>query len=232
MDDQSELYNNLNSMISTYNKQRSSIGDASTLNAEHLNKLRSNLADAERALQTAPDELLTAQRALASSDAAYSKTFKAQIKKAGTAEVDKLNTEFKTAYNAISDLIDYYDTQQTFKDYVGDLSENYNANIKATQSSIDGIKGKRNINNRLSRFYTKQRSTAGWALSYFKVIYWTLFVVQLFATAYLVMKKSVSGKTVMYLSIGLLLYFAIPLWSYIASGAKPIAKIFSLFPTP
>lgn len=227
-----DLYNNLNSMISTYNKQRSSIGDTATLNAEHLSTLRSNLADAERTLRTAPEKLLTAQRALASSDDAYSRTFKKQVKTAGNAAVERLKTEFETSYDTILDLIDYYDTQQAFKGYVGDLESNYKENIQKTQSSIDDMRGDRNIDNRLSKFYTNQRSVADWALSYFKVIYWTLFLVQLFATAYAVVKKKVSGKTIAYLAIGLVLYLAIPMWSYIVSGAKPVAKVLSLFPTP
>ena len=221
-----QLNTQMNNMINEFNKQRDAgfICDTKCQNNQTVRDWQHKVVQKEDTLANASKSLLNAQRQLASYDSSYKPTFNTNINDMADQEIEKLQTQFETAYNNIIQNLDFYDTQIALQNSLLDIKQ-------YQQNKLDDISGNvaRNtsevaVNRRQATFYSKETSVLDITISYLRIIYWTLFAIQVIATVMIVKNK----KGI--LTIILLAIF--PLYNTLYPILQHFITALSLFPSP
>jgi|TARA_R110002074_G_scaffold318033_1_gene488458 DNA replicative helicase MCM subunit Mcm2 (Cdc46/Mcm family) len=224
-----QLNTQMNNMINEFNKQRDAgfICDTKCQNNQTVRDWQHKVVQKEDTLANASKSLLNAQRQLASYDSSYKPTFNTNINDMADQEIEKLQTQFETAYNNIIQNLDFYDTQIALQNSLLDIKQ-------YQQNKLDDISGNvaRNtsevaVNRRQATFYSKETSVLDITISYLRIIYWTLFVIQIIASIMFVKNEK---EDLLILTIVLLAIF--PLYNTLYPILKNIITAFGLFPTP
>jgi len=224
-----QLNTQMNNMINEFNKQRDAgfICDTKCQNNQTVRDWQHKVVKKEDTLANASKSLLNAQRQLASYDSSYKPTFNTNINDMADQEIEKLQTQFETAYNNIIQNLDFYDTQIALQNSLLDIKQ-------YQQNKLDDISGNvaRNtsevaVNRRQATFYSKETSVLDITISYLRIIYWTLFVIQIIASIMFVKNEK---EDLLILTIVLLAIF--PLYNTLYPILKNIITAFGLFPTP
>ncbi len=217
-----EMYN----MISEFNKQREAgfICDTECQNDQTIRDWQYKVVQKENTLANASNNLLDAQRQLASYDSSYRTTFDKNINEMADKEIDKLQTKFDTASNNILQNLDYYDTQVAFQNSLNNIDENQQNKLTDITSTIANNIGQVQVNRRKATFYAQEGNMLTYTILYLQIIYWTLFTIQIIA-AIMLAKGSNSIRTIVLLAI-------FPLYNTLYPVLQKFLKLLSLFPSP
>ena len=190
MTDNAQLDNQLSQMINEFNKQRESglICDTECQNSQNIRNWQHKVTQKEDTLQNASQDLLTAQRTLASYDKGYRPTFATQINNMADANMQELQNEFDRAKNSILQNLDFYDTQIAFKGKMQDIKQFQDNKINDVSGKVASNAGDSAVNQRLASFYTKQTGLIERTIPYLRIIYWALFSIQVIAAIMLFRK--------------------------------------------
>ena len=226
MTDNNQLNTQMNNMINEFNKQREAgfICDTKCQNNQTVRDWQHKVVQKEDTLANASKSLLNAQRQLASYDSSYRPTFNTNINDMAEKEMDKLQTQFDTAYNNIIQDLDFYDTQIAFQNSLLDIKRYQQNKLNDISGNVARNVGKVAVNRRKATFYSKETSVLDLTISYLQIIYWTLFAIQVIAAIMLVKNKKVI------LTIVLLAIF--PLYNTLYPILKNFITALSLFPSP
>ncbi len=226
MTDNNQLNTQMNNMINEFNKQRDSgfICDTKCQNNQTVRDWQHKVVQKEDTLANASKNLLNAQRELASYDSSYRPTFNTNINDMAEKEMDKLQTQFDTAYNNIIQDLDFYDTQIAFQNSLLDIKQYQQNKLNDISGNIARNAGNIAVNRREATFYSKETSVLDLTISYLQIIYWTLFAIQVIAAVMLVKNKKVI------LTIVLLAIF--PLYNTLYPILQNFITALSLFPSP
>ena len=226
MSDNIQLNTQMNNMINEFNKQREAgfICDTKCQNNQTVRDWQHKVVQKENILANASKNLLTAQRKLASYDSSYRPTFKTNINDMADKEMDKLQTQFDAAYNSINQNLDFYDTQVAFQTSLLDINQYQQHKLNDVSGNVARNAGDNAVNRRKATFYSKETSVLDLTISYLQIIYWTLFAIQVIATA--LMAKNKKGI----LTIILLAIF--PLYNTLYPILQHFITALSLFPSP
>ena len=85
------------------------------------------------------------------------------------------------------------------------------------------------VNQRLASFYSKQNGLVSRTIAYERIIYWTLFSIQVIA-ALMMFRKTKKNRTSILLGIVLLMIF--PLYNTLYPIFEKIWEVLKLFPSP
>jgi len=221
-----KLNTQMNNMINEFNKQREAgfICDTECQNNQTIRDWQHKVVQKEDTLANASKNLLNAQRQLASYDSSYRPTFNANINDMADKEMNKLQTQFDTAYSTIMQNLDFYDTQIAFQNSLLDVKRYRQNKLDDVSGNVARNAGDVAVNRRQATFYSKETSVLDLTISYLQIIYWTLFAIQVIAAAMLTKHK----KGI--LTIVLLAIF--PLYNTLYPILQNFITAFSLFPTP
>ena len=226
MSDNNQLNTQMNNMIAEFNKQRESgfICDTKCQNNQTIRDWQHKVVQKENTLANASKNLLNAQRKLAAYDSSYRPTFKTNINDMADKEMDKLQTQFDAAYNSINQNLDFYDTQVAFQTSLLDINQYQQNKLNDVSGNVARDTGDNAVNRRKATFYSKETGLLDLTISYLQIIYWTLFAIQVIATA--LMAKNKKGI----LTIILLAIF--PLYNTLYPILQHFITALSLFPSP
>ena len=120
MTNNAQLDSQLSKMINEFNKQRASglICDTECQNNQNIRSWQHKVTERENTLANASQDLLTAQRTLASYDKSYRATFANDINTMADMTIDKLQADFDQAKQSILQNLDFYDTQMAFQNHM------------------------------------------------------------------------------------------------------------------
>ena len=231
MTDNVQLNNQLSQMINEFNKQRESglICDTECQNSQNIRNWQHKVTQKEDTLQNASQDLLTAQRTLASYDKGYRPTFATQINDMADSNIQELQNEFDRAKNSILQNLDFYDTQIAFKGKMQDIKQFQDNKINDVSGKVASNAGDSAVNQRLASFYTKQTGLIERTIPYLRIIYWALFSIQVIAAIMLFRK---SGKNKLFIILGIVLLAIFPLYNTLYPILEKMFHIFKLFPSP
>ena len=226
MTDNNQLNTQMNNMINEFNKQREAgfICDTKCQNNQTVRDWQHKVVQKEDTLANASKSLLNAQRQLASYDSSYRPTFNTNINDMAEKEMDKLQTQFDTAYNNIIQNLDFYDTQMAFQNSLLDIKRYQQNKLDDISGNVARNAGNIAVNRRKATFYSKETGVLDLTISYLQIIYWTLFAIQVIAAVILVKNKKVI------LTILLLAIF--PLYNTLYPILQNLITALSLFPSP
>jgi hypothetical protein len=142
-------------------------------------------------------------------------------------EIEKLQTQFDTAYDNIIQDLDFYDTQIAFKNSLQDIQQYQQNKLYDISGDVARNIGDVAVNRRKATFYSKETSVLELTISYLQIIYWTLFAIQIIAAVMLVTNEKEYSPV---LTIVLLAIF--PLYNTLYPVLKNFIIALSLFPTP
>jgi len=216
-------------MINEFNKQREAgfICDTKCQNDQTVRDWQHKVVQKEDTLANASKSLLNAQRQLASYDSSYRPTFNTNINDMAEKEMDKLQTQFDTAYNNIIQDLDFYDTQMAFQNSLLDIKRYQQNKLNDISGNASRNEGNVAVNRRKATFYSKETSVLDLTISYLRIIYWTLFVIQIIAAIMFVKNEK---EDLLILTIVLLAIF--PLYNTLYPILKKFITVLSLFPSP
>ena len=108
MTNNAQLDSQLSKMINEFNKQRDSglICDTECQNNQNIRSWQHKVTERENTLANASQDLLTAQRTLASYDKSYRATFANDINNMANMTIDKLQDDFDQAKQSILQNLD------------------------------------------------------------------------------------------------------------------------------
>jgi len=231
MANNAQLNDQLSKMISEFNKQRESglICDTECQNEQNIRNWQHKVTQRETTLATASQDLLKAQRTLASYDKSYSATFAKNINNMAEAAIDKLQDDFDRAKQSILQNLDFYDTQMSFKSKMQDIKDFQQNKLNDVSGNVARNAGDTAVNQRLASFYSKQNGLVSRTIAYARIIYWTLFSIQVIA-ALMMFRKTKKNRTSILLGIVLLMIF--PLYNTLYPIFEKIWEVLKLFPSP
>ncbi len=225
-----QLDGQLSKMINEFNKQRESglICDTECQNQQNIRNWQHTVTQKQNILSTAPQELLNAQRELASYDSSYRTTFASNVKKLANTQIDKLQNEFDQARQSILQDLDFYDTQMAFKNSMQDISNYQKNKLYDGSQNVAKNTGDNAVNHRLATFYSKQTNLVSRTISYLRIIYWILFAIQITAT--IINFRKIKNK--FYIILGIVILALFPLYNTLYPIFEKIFHILKLFPSP
>jgi len=231
MTDNVQLNNQLSQMINEFNKQRESglICDTECQNSQNIRNWQHKVIKKETTLQNASKDLLGAQRTLASYDKGYRPTFATQINDMADSNIQELQNEFDRAKNSILQNLDFYDTQIAFKGKMQDIKQFQDNKINDVSGKVASNAGDSAVNQRLASFYTKQTGLIERTIPYLRIIYWTLFLIQVIAAIMLFRKPN---KNKLFIILGIVLLAIFPLYNTLYPILEKMFHILKLFPSP
>ena len=196
MTDNNQLNTQMNNMINEFNKQREAgfICDTKCQNNQTIRDWQHKVVQKENTLANASKNLLNAQRKLAAYDSSYRPTFKTNINNMADKEMDNLQTQFDAAYNSINQDLDFYDTQIAFQTSLLDINQYQQHKLNDVSGNVARNAGDNAVNRRKATFYSKETSVLDLTISYLQIIYWTLFAIQVIATALMAKNKKVYSQ--------------------------------------
>jgi len=230
MNNSTDLNESLSTLITNFNANRESICDSQCQDSNNISKLQADVAKAQINVQSAPSNLLNAQRKLSTYDTIYKTTFDKNIQKMAEKKMEKLTDEFYDIKENIEQYLNYYDTQIYFKNNMREVKQLQDKNINKINKNIAASAGNLAVNRRLANFYFEETTLTDWTISYLEVIYWILFVIQVASAMRLIYSVKTHNKGNIILSI--LLLAILPLYQTLAYILRPVIKALSLFPTP
>jgi len=222
-----QLNTQMNNMINEFNKQREAgfICDTKCQNDQTVRDWQHKVVQKEDTLANASKSLLNAQRQLASYDSSYRPTFNTNINDMAEKEMDKLQTQFDTAYSNIIQDLDFYDTQIAFQNSLLDIKRYQQNKLNDISGNVERNKGTVAVNRRKATYYSKETSVLDLTISYLQIIYWTLFAIQIIAAIMLKKKNEEAMLTIVLLAI-------FPLYNTLYPILKNFTTALSLFPSP
>ncbi len=231
MANNAQLNDQLSKMINEFNKQRESglICDTECQNDQNIRNWQHKVTKRETTLSTASQDLLKAQRTLASYDKSYRATFAKNISDMADTTIDKLQDEFDRSKRSILQNLDFYDTQMAFKNKMQDIKDYQQNRLNDVSGNVARNTGGTAVNQRLASFYSKQTGLVGRTIAYVRIIYWTLFSIQVIA-ALMMFRKTKKNRTAILLGIVLLVIF--PLYNTLSPIFENIWQVLKLFPSP
>ncbi len=231
MTNNAQLDDQLSKMINEFNKQRESglICDTECQNNQNIRNWQHKVTKRETTLNTASQDLLKAQRTLASYDKSYSATFAKNINDMADAAIDKLQDDFDRAKQSILQNLDFYDTQMAFKNKLQDIKAYQQNKLNDVSGNVARNAGDTAVNQRLASFYSKQTGLVNRTTAYLRIIFWTLFSIQVIA-ALMMFRKTKKNRTSILLGIVLLVIF--PLYNTLFPIVEKIWQALKLFPSP
>jgi hypothetical protein len=231
MANNAQLNDQLSKMINEFNKQRESglICDTECQNDQNIRNWQHKVTNRETTLSTASQDLLKAQRTLASYDKSYRATFAKNISDMADTTIDKLQDEFDRSKRSILQNLDFYDTQMAFKNKMQDIKDYQQNRLNDVSGNVARNIGGTAVNQRLASFYSKQTGLVGRTIAYVRIIYWTLFSIQVIA-ALMMFRKTKKNRTAILLGIVLLVIF--PLYNTLSPIFENIWQVLKLFPSP
>ena len=231
MANNAQLNDQLSNMINEFNKQREAglICDTDCQNAQNIRNWQYKVTKRKTTLANAPQNLLDAQRTLASYDNAYKGTFSNQINTMANTAIDKLQTDFDRAKQSILQNLDFYDTQLAFKNKLQDIKAYQQNKLNDVSGNVARNAGDTAVNQRLASFYSKQTGLVNRTIAYLRIIFWTLFSIQVIA-ALMMFRKTKKNRTAILLGIVLLVIF--PLYNTLYPIFEKIWQALRLFPSP
>ena len=125
--------------------------------------------------------------------------------------------------------LDFYDTQMAFKGKMRDIKQFQENKINDVSGNVASNAGDSAVNQRLASFYTKQTGLIERTIPYLRIIYWTLFAIQVIAAIMLFRK---SNKNRLFIILGMVLLAIFPLYNTLYPILEKIFHIFKLFPSP
>jgi len=143
--------------------------------------------------------------------------------------IDELQSEFDQAKNNILQNLDFYDTQMAFKGKLQDIKQYQQNKLNDVSGNVARNAGDTAVNQRLATFYSKQTGVVERTTAYLRIIYWTLFTIQIIAAIMLFRKTS---KNKMPIILGIVLLAIFPLYNTLYPVLKNIIHVFNLFPSP
>ena len=229
MTNDSQLNTQMNKMLNEFNKQREAgfICDTKCQNDQTVRDWQHKVVQKEDTLANASKSLLNAQRQLASYDSSYRPRFNTNINDMADQEIEKLQTQFDTAYDNIIQDLDFYDTQIAFKNSLQDIQQYQQNKLYDISGDVARNIGDVAVNRRKATFYSKETSVLELTISYLQIIYWTLFAIQIIAAVMLATNEKEYSPV---LTIVLLAIF--PLYNTLYPVLKNFIIALSLFPTP
>ena len=231
MTNNAQLDSQLSKMINEFNKQRASglICDTECQNNQNIRSWQHKVTERENTLANASQDLLTAQRTLASYDKSYRATFANDINNMADMTIDKLQADFDQAKQSILQNLDFYDTQMAFQNHMQTIKNYQQTRLNDVSNNVARNSGDTAVNQRLASFYSKQTGLVHRSIAYFRIIYWTLFVIQIIGAIMLFRK---SGKNKMYIILGIVLLAVFPFYNTLYPLFEKLFHIFKLFPSP
>ena len=231
MTNNAQLDSQLSKMINEFNKQRDSglICDTECQNNQNIRSWQHKVTERENTLANASQDLLTAQRTLASYDKSYRATFANDINNMADMTIDKLQDDFDQAKQSILQNLDFYDTQMAFQNHMQTIKNYQQTRLNDVSNNVARNAGDTAVNQRLASFYSKQTGLVHRSIAYFRIIYWTLFVIQIIGAIMLFRKSS---KNKMYIILGIVLLAVFPFYNTLYPLFEKLFHIFKLFPSP
>ena len=231
MADNNQLNAEMYNMIKQFNSQRDQglICDTACQNNQNIRNWQSKVTQKETTLANASQNLLNAQRELASYDSSYRPTFNTNINTMADKEMQKLQDNFDDAKQSILQNLDFYDTQIAFKNSMQNISEYQQNKLNDVSGNVARNAGDTAVNQRLATFYLKETNLLDLTLSYLKIIYWTLFVIQVIAAVMLLQGKNVNRG---FIILGIVILAIFPLYNTFLPYLQKTFEIMKLFPTP
>jgi len=231
MTNNAQLDDQLSKMINEFNKQRESglICDTECQNNQNIRNWQHKVTEREKTLANASQNLLNAQRTLASYDSSYRTTFANDVNRMADVAIDELQSEFDQSKNNILQNLDFYDTQMAFKGKLQDIKQYQQNKLNDVSGNVARNAGDTAVNQRLATFYSKQTGVVERTTAYLRIIYWTLFTIQIIAAIMLFRKTS---KNKMPIILGIVLLAIFPLYNTLYPVLKNIIHVFNLFPSP
>ena len=110
-----------------------------------------------------------------------------------------------------------------------DIKQFQENKINDVSGNVASNAGDSAVNQRLASFYTKQTGLINRSIPYLRIIYWTLFTIQVIAAIMLFRKSS---KNRLFIILGIVLLAIFPLYNTLYPILEKIFHIFKLFPSP
>ncbi len=146
-----------------------------------IDKLRTDMINAQNKLQNSPEELKRAERAFyleTEGSTYYSNMQRDKFKKEAQGQVDTWNKELVNGMiSTISNSIPYYKSQQTYSKNVDDVYKNYDSKLSDLKQKIYDTEQTKNINQRMGEFYYNNTEEVDWWTYYLKLLYYALFII-------------------------------------------------------
>jgi len=125
--------------------------------------------------------------------------------------------------------LDFYDTQMAFQNHMQTIKNYQQTRLNDVSNNVARNAGDTAVNQRLASFYSTQTGLVHRSIAYFRIIYWTLFVIQIIG-AIMLFRKSEKNKMSIILGIVLLAIF--PFYNTLYPLFEKLFHIFKLFPSP